>query len=189
MGCSWIEKNRSRNKIDWEHTKNDVSGVVSLFGGNLIHMSTIGGRCGLSNVDLWGSLATIVVVVASGTWWSVLNLLLVLVTLTSEVTHLATLVVDPKDSAGSRVVRWSWVERSRWTRHRIGWPRWVGLLEHAVRDPDSALLRARTGGTIIMGMLVELSGGVHVLRLDGLVDKGLEGGEVMKIQLTAKSRI
>ena len=29
----------------------------------------------------------------------------------------------------------------------------------------------------------------HVLHLDGLVDKDLEGGEVMKIQLTAEPRI
>ena len=38
-------------------------------------------------------------------------------------------------------------------------------------------------------MLAELSGGVHVVRLDGLVDKDLEGGKVMKIQLTAEPRI
>src|SRR4051812_36181510 len=38
-------------------------------------------------------------------------------------------------------------------------------------------------------MLAELGGGVHVLCLDGLVDKDLEGGKVMKIQLTAKPRI
>src|ERR1043165_9302933 len=105
MRCSWIEKNRSRNIIDWERTKNDVSGVVSLFCYNFIHMSTIGGRCRLGDVDLRGRLATIVVVVASGMWWSVLNLLLILVTLTSVVTLLATLVTDPKDSAGCRVVR------------------------------------------------------------------------------------
>ena len=109
MRCSWIEKNRCRNIIDWERTKNDVRGVVSLFGGNLIHTSTIGGRCRLGDVDLRRRLATIVVVVvaASGMWWSVLNLLLIMVTLTSIVTRLDTLVADPKDSAGSRVVRWS----------------------------------------------------------------------------------
>ena len=87
----------------------------------------------------------VVVVLASGTWWSVLDLLLVLVTLTSVVTRLATLVANPKDSLGSRVVRWSWVERSRWTRLHIGWPWWVVLLEHTVGNPDSALLGPRTG--------------------------------------------
>src|SRR3954469_1779189 len=116
MRCSWIEKNGSRNKIDWERTKNDVRGVVSLFGGNLIHTSTSGGRGGLGDEDLWGRLATTVVVVASGTWWRVLDLLLVLGTLTSIVTCLATLVAYPKNSAGCRVVRWSWVELRRWMR-------------------------------------------------------------------------
>src|SRR4051812_20078652 len=38
-------------------------------------------------------------------------------------------------------------------------------------------------------MLAELYGGVDVLFLDGLVDKDLEGGKVMKIQLTAEARI
>src|SRR3954464_1550991 len=38
-------------------------------------------------------------------------------------------------------------------------------------------------------MLAKISWGDHVLRLDGLVDKDLEGGEVMKIQLTAELRI
>jgi len=38
-------------------------------------------------------------------------------------------------------------------------------------------------------MLAELSGGVHVLCLDGLVDKDLEGSKVMKIQMTAEPRI
>src|SRR4051812_46002320 len=38
-------------------------------------------------------------------------------------------------------------------------------------------------------MLAEHDGGVHVLRLDGLVDKDLEGGEVMNMQLTAEPRI
>ena len=38
-------------------------------------------------------------------------------------------------------------------------------------------------------MLAEVTGGVHILRLDGLVDKDLECGEVMKIQLTTESRI
>src|SRR3954468_1182380 len=35
-------------------------------------------------------------------------------------------------------------------------------------------------------MLAELCGGVHVLCLDGLVDKDLEGGKVMKVKLTAE---
>src|SRR3954467_12427275 len=145
MRCYWIEKNRSRNKVDWERTKNDVSGVVSLFGGNLIHTSTSGGRFGLGDEDLWGTLATVVVVVASGTWWRILDLLLVLGTLTSIVTCLATLVAYTIDSAGGRVVRWSWVERSWRTRRHIGWPRCVVLPEHAIGNSDSALLGPRTG--------------------------------------------
>src|SRR3954467_7786360 len=144
MRCSWIEKNRSRNIIDWEHTKNDVKDVVSLSCGNLIHTSTSGGRCRLGDEDLRGRLAT-VVFVASGMWWSVLDLMLVLGTLTRVMARLATLVADPKDSAGSRVVRWSWVERSRWTRRHIGWPRCIVLPEHAVGNPNPALLRPRTG--------------------------------------------
>src|SRR3954468_5533314 len=35
-------------------------------------------------------------------------------------------------------------------------------------------------------MLVELCGGVHVLCLNGLVDKDLEGGKFMKVKLTAE---
>src|SRR3954470_19754160 len=116
--------------------------------------------------------------------WSILNLVLILGTLTRIVARLATLVPDSKDSAGSWVVRWSWVERSRWTRRHKGWPRCIVLTEHAVRDPDSALLRARSGGTVIAGMLAELGGGVHVLCLDGLVDKDLQGCKFMKVQLT-----
>src|SRR3954471_1752628 len=38
-------------------------------------------------------------------------------------------------------------------------------------------------------MLGNISGSDHVLRLDGLVDKDLEGGEVMKIKLTVELRI
>src|SRR4051812_5935098 len=113
MRCSWIEKNRSRNIIYWERTKNDVRGVVSLFCSNLIHTSTSGGRCRLGEEDLRGRLAMIfVVVVASGTWWSVLDFLLVLGTLTSLVARLATLVVDPKDSAGGGLfggAGWCWI--------------------------------------------------------------------------------
>src|SRR4051812_36647939 len=37
-----------------------------------------------------------------------------------------------------------------------------------------------------MGMLAELGGGVHVLCLNGLVEKDLEGGKVMKVKLTAE---
>src|SRR3954470_2831013 len=112
MRCSWIEQNRSRNIIDWERTKNDVSGVISLLSGNLIHTSTSGGRGRLGGVDLRGRPATIVVivvvvVVASGTWWSILNLALILGTLARIVARLATLVANPKDSAGSWIVWWS----------------------------------------------------------------------------------
>src|SRR3954463_12583602 len=109
MRCSWVEKNRSRNIIDWERTKNDVRSVVSLFGGNLIHTTTSRGRSGFGGEDLRGRLAT-VVVVASGTWWSILNLVLVLGALTGVMACLATLVADSKDSAWSWVFRWSGVE-------------------------------------------------------------------------------
>src|SRR3954462_1679589 len=139
MRCSWIEKNGSRNIIDWERTKNDVSGVVSLFGGNLIHTSTSGGRRGFGGVDLRGWLAT-TIVVASGTGWSILILELVLGTLAKVVACLTTLVAGSKDSAWSWVVRRSWVERSWWPRRHIGWPRWVLLAIHVVGDPDLALL-------------------------------------------------
>src|SRR4051812_33959067 len=113
MRCSWIEKNGSRNIIDWERTKNDVRSVASLFCGDLFHMSTSGGRGGLGDEDLRGWLATVVVVVVvvvtSGTWWSILNLVLILGTLTRIVACLATLVASSEDNAGSWVVLWSWV--------------------------------------------------------------------------------
>src|SRR4051812_17333713 len=108
-------------------------------------MTTSGGRGGVGGEDLRGRLATVVVVVASGTWWSILNLMLVLGALTGVMACVATLVADSIDSAWSWVVRWSWVERSWWTRRHIGWPRWVVLAKHAVGDPDLALLRAGTG--------------------------------------------
>src|SRR3954470_13027299 len=108
MRCSCFEKNGSRNIIDWERTKNDVNGVVSLFGGNPIHASTSGGRSGFGGVDLLGWLAT-TIVVASGTGWSILILELVLGTLAGIVACLTTLVTGSKDSAWSWVVRWSWV--------------------------------------------------------------------------------
>src|SRR3954470_19376207 len=152
MRCSWVEKNGSRNKIDWECTKNYVSGVVSLFGGNLVQTSTSGGRSGFGGVDLLGWLSTtivvvvvVVVVVASGTWWSILVLDLVLGALAGVVACLTTLVASSENSAWSWVVWWSWVELGGWTRRHIGWPRWVVLAEHAIGDPDLALLGARTG--------------------------------------------
>src|SRR4051812_26504180 len=145
MRCSWVEKNRSRNKIDWERTKNDVRSVISLFGGNMIHTTTSRGRSGFRGEDLRGRLATVVVVVASGTWWSILNLVLVLGALTGVMACLTTLVADSIDDAGSWVVRWSWVGRSWWTRRYVGWPRWVVLAEHTIGDPDLVVLRARTG--------------------------------------------
>src|SRR4051812_43176737 len=110
MRCFWIEKNGSRNIIDWERTKNDVRSVISLFSRDLVHTSTSGGRCRIGDEDLRGWLATTVVVVTSGTGWSILILELVLGTITRVVARLATLVADSKDSAGSWVVRWSWVE-------------------------------------------------------------------------------
>src|SRR3954471_15101337 len=134
MRCSWIEKSGSRNIIDWERTQNYVSGVVSLFGGNLIHTSTSGGRSGFGGVDLLGWLAT-TIVVASGTGWSILILELVLGTLAGVVAFLTTLVTGSKDSAWSWIVRWSWVELSWGTRRHIGWPRWVVLAEHTIGDP------------------------------------------------------
>src|SRR4051794_11821754 len=100
MRCSWVEKNGSRNIIAWERTKNDVSGVVSLFGGNLVHTSTSGGRSWFGGVDLLGGLAT-TIVVASGTEWSILILELVLGALTRVVVCLTTLVTGSKDSAWS----------------------------------------------------------------------------------------
>src|SRR3954470_11501893 len=108
MRCSWVEKNRSRNIIDWERTKNYVRSLVSLFGGNLIHTTTSGGRSGFGGEDLRRWLA-LVVVVASGTWWSILDLMLVLGTLMRVMACLATLVVDSVDSAWSWVDWWSWV--------------------------------------------------------------------------------
>src|SRR4051812_30310742 len=107
MRCSWIEYNRSRNIIDWERTKNDVSGVISLLSGNLIHTSTSGGRGRLGGVDLRGRAGKIVVVVASGMWWSILDLALILGTLARIVARLATLVANPKDSARRWIVWWS----------------------------------------------------------------------------------
>src|SRR3954466_5855094 len=109
MRRSWVEKNGSRNIIDCERTKNDVRSVVSLFGGNLIHTTTSGGRSGFGGEDLRGRLATVVVVVASGTWWSILDLMLVLGALTGVMACLTTLIADSIDGAGSWVVRWSWV--------------------------------------------------------------------------------
>src|SRR3954468_11849522 len=102
MRFSWIEKNGSRNIIDWERTKNDVRSVVSLFSGDLVHTSTSGGRCGLGDEDLRGWLATIVVV-TSCAWWSILILLLILGTVTRVVARLAILVAHSKDSVGSWV--------------------------------------------------------------------------------------
>src|SRR3954468_11072642 len=145
MKCSWVKKTGSRNKIDWERTKNDVRSVVSLFGGNLIHTTTSGGRSGVGGENLRGWVAPVVVVVASGMWWSILNLVLVLGALAGVIACLTTLVADSIDSAWSWVVRWSGVERSWCTRHHVGWPRWVVLAEHAVGGPDLALLRAGTG--------------------------------------------
>src|ERR1041385_4758280 len=115
MRCSWVEKNGSRNIIDWERTKKDVSGVVSLFGCNLIHTSTSGGRSGFGGVDLLGWLAT-TIVVASGTGRSILILELVLGTLTGVLACLTTLVAGAKESVWSWVVWWSRVEWSWWTR-------------------------------------------------------------------------
>src|ERR1041384_7458923 len=111
MRCSWVEKNGSRNIIDWERTKNVVRSVVSLFGGNLIHTSTSGGRSGFGGEGLRGWLAT-TIVVTSGTGWSILILELVLGTLVGVVACLTTLVAGSKHSAGSWVVRWSWVKQS-----------------------------------------------------------------------------
>src|SRR4051812_26735228 len=141
MRCSWVEKNRSRNKIDWKRTKNDVRSVVSLFSGNLIHTTTSRGRGGVGGEELRGRVSTgVVAVVSSGTWWSILDLVLVLGALSGVMACLTTLVADSINNAGSWVVRWSW-----WTRRHVGWPRWVVLAEHTIGDPDLALLRARTG--------------------------------------------
>src|ERR1041385_3482738 len=93
MRCSWVEKNGSRNIIDWERTKNDVRSVVSLFGRDLVHTSTIGGRSEFGGEDLRGWLAT-TIVVPSGTGWSILILELVLGTLARVVACLTTLVMS-----------------------------------------------------------------------------------------------
>src|SRR3954467_8875495 len=106
MRCSWVEKNRSRNKIDWKRTKNGVRSVVSLFSGNLIHTTTSRGRSGFGGEDLRGRIATVVVVVASDTCWSILDLMLVLGALTGVMAFLATLVAKSIDCAWSWVVRW-----------------------------------------------------------------------------------
>src|SRR3954467_15565357 len=102
MRCSWVKKNRSRNIIDWDRTKNDVRSIVSLFGGNLIYTTTSGGRSGLNGEERRGGLdgeglrgwLAMVVVIASSTWWSVLNLMLVLGTLTGVMASLSRLVAD-----------------------------------------------------------------------------------------------
>src|SRR3954465_15885533 len=96
MRCYWVEKNGSRNKIDWEHTKNDVSGVVSLFSGNLVQTSTSGGGSGFGGVGplVWLATTIVVVVVASGTGWNILVLELVLGTLARIVACLTTLVTS-----------------------------------------------------------------------------------------------
>src|ERR1041385_1440462 len=189
MRCSWVEKNGRRNIIDWERTKNDVGNVVSLLSGNLVHTSTSGGRSGLGVVDLLGWLSTTIVVVASGTGWSILILDLILGTLTRIVACLTTLVTGSENSAWSWVVWWSWVELGWWTRRHIGWPRWVVLAEHVVWDPDLALLGTRTGWAIISRVFAKVIEGVHVLGLDGFVDKDLESGKVVKDELTTKSRV
>src|SRR3954466_14016076 len=97
MRCSCVQKNRSRNKIDWERTQNDIRSVVSLFSGNLIHTTTSRGRSGFGGEDLGGGLATVVVAVASGTWWNILDLVLVLGALTGVMACLTTLVADSID--------------------------------------------------------------------------------------------
>ena len=91
--------------------------------------------------------------VSSGTGWSILILVLVLGTLARIVACLATLVAGSKDSAGRWVAKWSGVERSWRTRHHKGWPRWVVLAEHAIGDPDPALLRAGTDEPSSLGCL------------------------------------
>src|SRR4051812_6271581 len=100
MRCSWIEKNGSRNIIDWEHTKNDVRSVVSLFSGDLVHTTTSSGRSGVGDEDLRGWLAT-TVGVTSGIGRSIMNLVMILGTLMRIVARLATLVSNSGDSAGS----------------------------------------------------------------------------------------
>src|SRR4051812_17240270 len=180
--------NGSRNIIDLERTKNGVLIVVSLFSRDLVHTTMSCGRSWLGDEDLRGWLAT-TIGVTYGTEWSILILVLIMGRLARIVARLATLVAGSEDSAGSWVARWSGVEWSWRTRRHKGWPRWVVLAEHTVGNPDPALLRASTGRTIVSGVLAEISGGVHVLHLYGLVDKDLEGGEVMQVELTTESRI
>src|SRR3954469_8693725 len=138
MRCSWVEKNRGRNIIDWERTKNDVRSVVSLFSRDLVHTSTSGERRWLGGEELRGWLAT-TIVVTSGTGWSILIMVLILGTLARVMTSLATLVAGSKDSAGSWVARWRGVEWSWRARRHKGWPRGIVLAEHDVADPDPTL--------------------------------------------------
>src|SRR4051812_30755101 len=107
----------------------------------MVHTSRCCGRSWRVDEDLWGWLST-TVGVSSGTWWSILILVLVLGTVMRVVTCLATLVENSEYSAGSWVARWSGVKRSWRTRRHKGCPRGVVLAEHVVGDPDPALMRA-----------------------------------------------
>src|ERR1041384_2305127 len=85
MRSSWVKKNRSRNKIDWERTKNDVRNTISLFSRDLVHTSKIFGGGWLGGGDLRGWLGTNIGV-PFGLGWSILTY----GTITRIVTWLAT---------------------------------------------------------------------------------------------------
>src|SRR3954466_13143854 len=100
-------------------------------------MFKICGSRWLDGGDLRGWLGTNIGV-PFGMRWSIL----IYGALTRIVTRMATSEAGSKDSAGSLVVRWRWMERIWWKRGHKGWPRWVVLAEHAIGDPVLALLRA-----------------------------------------------
>src|SRR3954470_12572954 len=126
MRCSWVEKNGSRNKIDWECTKNDVSGVVSLFGGNLVHTSMSGGRSGFGGVDLLvGACPDHCCCLRHGVEHSDSGA-------GSGDTRGSSVLPDHTCNRLQRqcVELGCSVELGWWTRRHIGWHRWVVLAKH-----------------------------------------------------------
>ena len=104
MRSSWIEKNGSRNIIDWERTKNDVRSTISLFSWDLVHTSKICGSGRLGGGNLQGWLGTNFGV-PFGMGWSILTY----GEITGIMTWLATFEACSIDRAGNWVAWWSWV--------------------------------------------------------------------------------
>src|SRR3954463_7565414 len=104
MRSSWVEKNKSGNKIDWERTKNDVGSTISLFSSDLVHTSKICGSGWLGGGNLWGWFGTNIEV-SFGMVWGILAY----GTITRIMTRLATSEAGSKDRAGSWVVWWSYL--------------------------------------------------------------------------------